>query len=92
MSDLRDKLAGETRYTMILRDALVVSTGLLDDGFFDREAKMAKLIANKAIDIVCEQHSVSVSPEVRAAMVKLWMTAIITQHEVTKAVHGDEGF
>ena len=92
MSDLLDKLATETRLNMILCDALVASTELLDDGFFDREAKMAKLIANKAIDIVCEQHSVSVSPEVRAAMQKLWVVAIIAHHEVTKAVYEDEDF
>ena len=34
MSDLLDKLATETRLNMILCDALVASTELLDDGFF----------------------------------------------------------
>lgn len=92
MSDLLNKLATETRLNMILCDAVVASTDLLDDGFFDREAKMAKLMANKAIDIVCEQHSVAVSPDVRAAMQKLWVVSIIAHHEVTRAVYEDEDF
>lgn len=92
MSDLLDKLATETRLNMILCEALVASTDLLDEGFFDREAKMAKVIADKAIDIVCEQHSVTVIPELRAAMQKLWVVAIIAHHEVTRAVYEDEDF
>lgn len=92
MSDLLDKLAKETLHNIILCDAIESSTRLLDEGFFDQEAKTAKLMATNAIDIVCEQHSVAVSPEVRAAMVKLWMTAIIAHHKVTEAVQEHEGF
>lgn len=92
MSDLLDKLATETIHNIILYDAVETSTRLLDDGFFDQEAKTAKLMATKAIDIICEQHSVAVSPEVRAAMVKLWMTAIIAHHKVTEAAQGHDGF
>lgn len=92
MSDLLDKLAKETLHNIILCDAIESATHLLDEGFFDREAKTAKLMATKAIDIICEQHSVAVSPEIRAAMVKLWMTAIIAHHKVTEAVYEDEDF
>lgn len=92
MSDLLNKLATETRLNMILCEAVATSADLLDEGFFDREAKLAKLMADKAIDIVCEQHSVAVSPEIRAAMQKLWVVAIIAHHEVTRAVYEDEDF
>lgn len=92
MSDLLNKLTTETRLNMILCDSVAASTEMLDEGFFDREAKLAKLMANKAIDIVCEQHSVAVSLEVRAAMQKLWVVAIIAHHEVARAVYEGEDF
>lgn len=48
-------------------------------GFFDDDNLTVKDTANKAIDIVCEQHSIAVSPEIRAAMLELWTVAITMQ-------------
>lgn len=80
-----DELDQESEMNLMLIDAIVHTRELWDEGFFDDDNPTVKDIANKAIDITCEQHSIAVSPEIRAAMLELWTIAIVMQFNIDDA-------